>query len=111
MIARCTFLLLLLLTSNANAVILGFITGSDYVKMDRPSQYTWVYGAMDGIIAESIVADKDALGPWLGKCISEYDFEQLKAIFEKELNSKPESWHVPAAIVLQSTLKEFCGNK
>lgn len=103
--------LLLLLSTTANAIVLGFITGSDYVKMDRQSQYSWVYGAMDGIMAESVSANFDPLGPWLGQCISKHDFEQLKVIFEKELNGNPESWHAPAALVLQSSLNKFCSSK
>jgi hypothetical protein len=91
----------------ANALILGFIMGSDYVKMDKQSQHIWVYGAMDGIMAEST----DEKGTWLGRCVAKYDFEQLKAIFEKELNNNPESWHAPAAFVLQGRLSEFCGEK
>ena len=104
-------LILVLGFSSAEAIILGFIDGSDYLKMDRQSQYSWVYGAMDGIMAESIFKDKSSTGPWLGRCIARYDFEQLKAIFEKELNNNPESWHVPAALILKETLSEFCGEQ
>ena len=56
---------------------------------------------IDGIMAESTFKDKSRTGSWLGRCIARYDFEQLKAIFEKELNNNPESWHVPAALILK----------
>lgn len=104
-------ILFLLLSMNANAVILGYITGSDYVKMNSQAKSNWIVGVMDGIMAESLSSKSDALGPWLGRCVKKHDMQQLKAVFEKKLNNNPESWHIPAALVYQSTIKEFCNDE
>jgi hypothetical protein len=104
-------ILFLLLSMNANAVILGYITGSDYVKMNSQEKSSWVVGVMDEIMAESFSSKSDSRGPWLGRCVKKHDMQQLKAVFEKELNNNPEGWHVPAAIVYQSTIKNFCNTE
>lgn len=68
-------------------------------------------GAIDGIIAESLSTDKDALGSWLGDCLKSFELPQTKAIFEKELKENPEEWHAPAAIILKSKFEEICGKE
>ena len=67
---------------------------------------------MDGIMAEDVVNTKDARGPWLGRCINTgITAKQVRAIFEKELDSNPESWHTPAAFVLRKRLNDFCNDR
>ena len=104
-------IMFLLVSLNANAVVLGFVTGSDYIKMKTDAQTSWVVGVMDGIMEESISQKPGALEPWLGSCVKRHDWQQLKALFEKELNANPESWHAPAALIYRSTINKFCNGR
>lgn len=93
--------------------------------MAKIEKQTWLMGAMDGIMAESIAVNGElyragALDPikgtingtgyeaWFGNCFERYDFDQLKAVFEKKLENNPESWHVPAALTFRHTMMDFC---
>lgn len=104
------FSLLLLLSINAGAVVLGYVTGNDYLKMDEATRTDWLVGVADGIMAESLFSDSQS-EPWLGQCVKTHELRQLKAIFEKELSNKPESWHAPAALIFRTRIQEFCGAK
>lgn len=97
----------------AYSVTMGYTTGTEYVKFSERSRIDWVRGAMDGIMAESTYTNisKAEQGTWLGRCIEGLEFEQIKAIFEKELNARPEGWHAPAALSLRGTLAKFCSNR
>lgn len=104
-------LLLFLPALPAQAIILGYVTGNDYLKLDDNARLGWLIGAMDGIMAESTLIKKDAQGPWLGRCIDGLDTQQIKAIFEKELSENPEGWHAPAALIFRGKMKDFCRGK
>jgi len=103
-------LLLSVFVQPAYSVTMGYTTGTEYFKFNEKSRIDWLIGAMDGIMAEStyINISKAERGTWLGRCIEGLEFEQIKAIFEKELNTKPEEWHAPAALILRGTLARFC---
>ena len=100
--------LLFLATLPTHAVILGYVTGNDYLKLNQHDRMSWLVGAMDGIMAESAIIKKDKDDPWLGRCIRGLELEQIKAMFEKELSENPESWHAPAAFIFRDMMKEFC---
>jgi hypothetical protein len=91
-----------------SGVMLGYVTGNDYLELDDNYRMGWLIGAMDGIIAESVITEKDADGPWLGRCVAKLSLGQIKAMFEKESRDNPEGWHAPAAIVLRSKMQDFC---
>lgn len=103
--------LLLFASSSAHAISLGYVTGNDYLKLDENSRLSWLVGAMDGIMAESAMIEKDSKGPWLGRCINGLDTQQIKAIFEKELNNNPEGWHAPAAFIFRVKMEKYCKGK
>jgi len=92
----------------AQAIILGYITGNEYLKLDDNEKLGWLIGVMDGIMAESIYIKKDGQGPWLGRCIDGLDTQQIKAIFEKKLRENPGEWHAPAALIFRGNMKDFC---
>jgi hypothetical protein len=91
-----------------DGVALGYITGNSYLKFSKVESNAWVVGVMDGIMAENFSIKKDQNGSWLGRCIEGIPIEQIKAMFEQELQSKPEVWHAPAALVFRSRLEKFC---
>lgn len=114
-------LVVVVLSETANAIALGYITGNDYLKLSKQEQIHWFVGVIDGLTAEQIFSPNsrttsttedeknDPLDPpWISKCMSQFPIEQLHAIFEKELKAEPERWHVPAALVARSSLKEMC---
>lgn len=92
----------------AQAIILGYITGNDYLQLDDNARLGWLVGVMDGIMAESTLITKDDQGPWLGKCIVGLNTQQIKAIFEKKLSENPEEWHAPAAFIFREKMNDFC---
>ncbi len=91
-----------------DAVILGYISGNDYLELDSDARTGWLIGVMDGIMAESLVAEKDSDSPWLGNCVDGLAVDQIRAIFEKELTGNPESWHAPAALIFRAMMQDFC---
>ena len=101
-------ILLFLPITNTQAIILGYITGNDYLRLDDNARLGWLVGVMDGIMADSTMVEKDEKGPWLGRCIDGLSIQQIKAIFEKELNRNPEGWHAPAALSFIGKMREFC---
>lgn len=105
---KITIFLFLMISLDANAIVLGYVTGNDYLNMSEESRKNWLVGVMDGVMAESIALVKDTNGPWLGRCVARYEMQQLKAIFEKELSSNPEGRHAPAAIIFRSRIAAFC---
>lgn len=110
---RFKFLALLILgatatSSGAFAATLGYVTGNTYLTLDDNSRMGWLIGAMDGIMAEDFSANSRPNEPWLGNCINGFSKEQIKAIFEKELQAKPEAWHAPAALIFRGQLFKFC---
>jgi len=92
------FVLLLVFgfSNAANAVILGYVTGSDYQDLSSQERQTWATG---------INQDNKS---YLSECLEQYKLAQLIATFEKELAANPESWHAPAAIVFRSVTSKFC---
>jgi len=98
-----------------SGVVLGYITGNDYLRMKVETRQFWLLGAIDGIMAEDlhrqIGSEKPARAPWLGDCIEDLGFMQIRAIFEKELKAKPEAWHAPAAQILRGRLHKFCAGR
>ena len=83
-----------------HAIILGCVSRNGYLKIDGIARIAWVIGVIDGIVAMLAMIDKEAIGSWPERCLDGLTTEQIKAFFEKELNGKPESWHVPAALIL-----------
>ena len=98
------------LVSDTEGIILGYKTGNEYLKMDEESRKCWLVGALDGIMAEAVHTKNNNVKQttWLGRCIEGIDFEQIKAMFEKELRENPEGWHAPAALILWKKMQEFC---
>jgi hypothetical protein len=92
----------------SSAVVLGYITGNDYMKLSNEQRTGWLVGALDGMMAESIAVTNDPSGPWLGRCVGKMETSQVQAIFEQELTAKPEGWHAPAAIILRARLFAVC---
>lgn len=111
LLLACTFLLTTMLPISlpAEGIVLGYVTGKTYRALDDGARMGWLVGVMDGIMAEDFTINSPSKGSWLGKCVEELDKEQLKAIFEKELQAKPEAWHAPAALIFRATLSRFCG--
>ena len=91
-----------------HAIIIGYVTGNDYMKLDDNAKLGWLIGVMDGMMAESFLFKKDDKGPWLGRCIDGLTKQQIKAILEKELSENPEEWHVPASLIFRSKMQDFC---
>lgn len=104
---HCYFLIILLLAGSVSAVSLGYVTGNDYIKMKGNDKSAWLVGAIDGIIAESISNSRETT-PWLSSCIAQHELNQIKAIFEKELDENPESRHAPAAFIFRKRIADFC---
>jgi hypothetical protein len=100
--------ILLLLPLAAISVVLGYVTGNDYLKLSEPEQTTWLVGTMDGVMAEDFSVTKPSNGPWLGRCVGSLPINQVKAMFDQELKSKPESWHAPAAFIFRQRMERFC---
>jgi len=73
-----------------HAIILGYVTGNDYLKLDNNAKLNWLIGVMDGMMAEATLVKKDNQGPWIGRCVGGLSTEQIRAIFEKELSQNQE---------------------
>jgi len=48
---------------------------------------------------------------WTARCAARHPIAQLKAVFEKELQDKPDSWHAPAAYIARGKIYEMCKKK
>lgn len=92
----------------SSAVVLGYVTGSDDMKLGSEQRMNWLIGALDGMMAESAAVTKNAKGPWVGRCVGNMENSQVRTIFERELAAKPESWHAPAAFILRASLQAAC---
>lgn len=92
------------------AIVLGYLTGNDYMRLSGERRRDWLIGALDGMMAESVAVTKDPGGPWIGRCVGKMDNSQAQAIFEKEMAAKPESWHAPAAFILRASLHASCNS-
>ena len=108
--SKLIFFVAFFFSCNVNSVVLGYITGTDYLKLNKESQTSWVMGSIDGMLAQSI-RSKSQNFELISFCIKKYEFEQLFAVFENDLKSEPESWHAPAAFTLKTSLEKFCANK
>ena len=108
-------LFLLLMFSSASiaegGITLGYVTGNSYLKLSESERTSWVIGTMDGIMAESALTTKDLKGPWFGRCIQGLPVSQIKAMFEQELQSHPDSWHAPAAFAFRDRFITFCQSR
>jgi len=103
-----------------DVIVLSFFSGNDYLEMSKEIQEAWLYGVMDGIMAESEHAyaftpegNSEGDSVWLGRCIHRKNLpmSQIKAIFEKRLKSKPEEWQAPAAFIFLGRFRDFCGEQ
>ena len=47
--SKLIFFILIIFSCNANSVVLGYITGNDYLKLNKESQTSWVTGSVDGL--------------------------------------------------------------
>lgn len=97
-----------LMPQRSSAVVLGYVTGKDYMKLSSEQRMGWLVGALDGMMAESVAVTKDANGPWLGRCVGKMQNSEVQAIFEKEIAANPDSWHAPAAFILRASLHTTC---
>lgn len=111
---RCVFALLMLaLAAPSWGVMLGYVSGNDYLSFDQATQMGWLYGALDGLIAESLMhtVNEPEAPPrsWVGDCLEGLPVSQIKAMFHQELGAHPDGWNAPAALLLHGRLERFCG--
>ncbi len=95
--------------TNSEGVYLGRVSGNTYNALTIREQSSWLAGAIDGLVAEAAMSNPNELG-WQ-QCLFSYDFEQVRAIFEKELTANPEHWHIPAILLLRSKFEKLCKGK
>ena len=113
-------------SNSADGVIIGAVTGNKYKRMSSEQQELWFVGALDGMMAESfglfgVLLRSNMLAEtpeyyvshrgydsWLGDCLGKYDIKQIQAVFEKQLEAKPEAWHAPAALIAREVIIGFC---
>ncbi len=108
-IAAVTLLAAITFSVNADeGIALGYVTGNKYMKLSDNERSTWLIGVLDGLMAEDLMLRDDMKGPWVGRCIKGLPTSQIKAVFEKELLAKPESWHAPAAVIFRARMEQFC---
>lgn len=107
----CLFAASFSITSAEEGVTLGYITGNKYLDLTETERQGWVVGAMDGIMAESFYILRNTNDSWLGRCIKGLPVKQIKAIFEKELQVRPDGWHAPAAFIFRQEIKKFCDRR
>ena len=108
---RAIIAMLLLLAASAHSqsgIILGYVTGNEYMKLRDDERTLWLIGVMDGMMAEDLVANKRQDGPWLGHCIRSLPKIQIKAMLDQELQSRPDTWHAPAALAFRDRMGKFC---
>ena len=82
------------------------LTGNEYNKLKNNERIIWIIGVTDGLITEHLMATLEQ--PPLAKCLGELEWEQMRAIFEKNLNANPERWHFPASFSFNQTFKKYC---
>jgi len=82
------------------------ITGNEYRQLPNSQRIAWIYGVTDGFSTAELIATKKQ--PEIVVCFSELEWEQIKAIFEKSLNSDPERWHFPAAFIFREAFYKYC---
>jgi|TARA_B110000902_G_C13890730_1_gene430465 hypothetical protein len=102
---------LITLSTSANAIILSYVTGNDYLALSERDQDLWFVGVLDGTMSEGNIIEKDPMGNWLSKCASNTPIPQFKAIYEKELRNNPDGWHAPAAFIVRGSLRSYCMDK
>lgn len=122
------FLLALVLTESSLAVPLGYVSGNNYLEFSEQERTVWFMGFMDGLMAEDFHskpqvtfkddANLDMRGEdywldrlWTSRCAARHPITQLKAVFEKELNDRPDTWHAPASFIARGKIYEMCKKK
>ena len=106
---RNIFRTILFATLFFSAAFANALTGNEYRNLNSRDRLTWTVGVADGILTNYVIEVKKT-SPF-AECLGKLEREQIRAIFEKELESNPESWHFPAAFTFYSTFKKFCGVK
>ncbi|GEM_PF-6286712 len=94
--------------AKAESVSLGMITGGQYLKDNDNDRVAYLIGLIDGISIEAFKAANKAETPWLAKCLEDVEIAQVKAIFEKRLNTGSENLRRPAALVFRDEMEKFC---
>jgi hypothetical protein len=95
-------LLFIALSSSAHA-----LTGNDYERLSKNLKVMWIMGVTEGLtFAKTPSSDEQEK---FGNCMSNLEWQQIKAIFERSLESAPEIWHFPAALKFQRTFRMYCG--
>lgn len=95
-------------TTGAESVLLGIITGSQYLKDNANDRVNYLIGVIDGILIEAFKRGNKAETPWLAKCIENLEISQVKGVFEKRLNDKSETLQAPAALIFRDAMEKFC---
>ena len=82
------------------------LTGNEYNKLSDNDRTIWLIGVADGLITADLISSKSQ--PPLVKCLAELEWEQIRAIFEKNLKENPEKWNFPAAFSFRQTFNKHC---
>lgn len=114
--ARLIFLSAAISTSNAAhagpddnvAIASGFVTASKWRSLPGNARMLYVLGVVDGMKFAPILANGSQKTNKLAECTSRMDGEQVLAIAQKHIDSKPEVWHEAAHYQIFTAFAEAC---
>jgi hypothetical protein len=86
----------------------GFLTGNDYLKLDKGEKISYVMGFFDGIMVAPIFKAPKSNMLWIESCLENMINVQVEAIVSKYLRDHPEVWHNPLHMTIYSAFKDAC---
>ena len=86
----------------------GFVTGNIYRKMSSTDREAYAAGMIDGLLGAALFRAPRAETQWLIDCTVGMELEQVVAIFEKDLESRPEHWHEPGNFLFLNAFVRAC---
>lgn len=85
----------------------GFYTGNTYREMPAIGKLAYTTGMIDGLLLARVFGADTA---WIGKCTDGMQNLQIKAMFDRQLEAKPEQWHQGANQIMKDALLNRCPN-
>jgi hypothetical protein len=94
-------------STNLVCVRSSFLTGNEYVKLDKFNKLSYVTGVIDGFSAAPLFGAPANKVKWYDNCISEMTNGQIVAIIDKYLKEHPEEWHWHMHVLIHNALREI----
>lgn len=88
----------------------GFVTGNQYRQLPIRERLAYTTGLIDGLLLSPAFGAPRSHTAWIGECIHGMQNPQIQAMFDRQLEAKPEQWHGGANIIMKDALLNRCPN-